>query len=153
MTMYFDLSPALLILMIVAVIVIVIIIIVIILHHKRVQKERERLTIFKMKDSDIEMIPLEEYLVGSANEIDFGNDIPVDAETVHKICIGNNSNRKIKIQFTTKEDCDKYQIRTEPQLISLKKGEACEFEVFIKPLCSCKMQDEIIFIAHQVFLF
>ena len=47
------------------------------------------------------------------------------------------------IQITIKECCDKYEIRTEPQLINLKKGEACEFEIFIKPLCSCKMEDQM----------
>ena len=137
-------------LVLILVIVIVIIIIVIILHHKRVQKERERLTIFKMKESDIEMIELEEYLVGSATEIDFGNDIPVDSETVHKICIGNKSKRKAKIQFTTKEDCEKYTIRTEPALVTLNKGDACEFKVFIKPICTCQLKDEIVLTALDI---
>ena len=66
------------------------------------------------------------------------------------ICIGNSSNKRIKVQFTTREGCEKYEIRTEPQIISLKKDEACEFEVFIKPLCSCKMEDQLMIVCQQI---
>ena len=66
------------------------------------------------------------------------------------ICIGNKRYRRLKVQFTTKEDLNKYPIRTEPQVVSIRKGEACEFEVFIKPLCSCKIDDEIRLIVLNI---
>ena len=33
---------------------------------------------------------------------------------------------------------------------SLRKGEACEFEIFIKPLCSCQLEDEIRLIVLDI---
>ena len=69
--------------------------------------------------------------------------IPVGEETKDLICIGNDNSDMTKIQFTTKEDTDRYEIRTNPQIIILKKHEACEFEIFIKPLCTISLEDTI----------
>ena len=49
----------------------------------------------------------------------------------------------MKVQFTLKEDTDRYEIRTNPQIIILKRHEACEFEIYIKPLCTTSMEDTI----------
>ena len=69
--------------------------------------------------------------------------IPVGEETKDIICIGNNNEDMMKVQFTTKENTDRYEIRTNPQIIILKRHEACEFEVYIKPLCTTSMEDTI----------
>ena len=64
-------------------------------------------------------------------EKEYDKFIPVNEETRDLICIGNSSKNEVKVQITTKEGCDKYQIRTEQQLITINKGEF-EIEVFIK---------------------
>ena len=69
--------------------------------------------------------------------------IPVNEETKDLICIGNDNADMMKIQFTTKEDTDRYEIRTNPQIIILKRYEAYEFEIFIKPLCTTSLEDTI----------
>ena len=69
--------------------------------------------------------------------------IPVGKETKDLICIGNDNADMMKIQFTTKEDTDRYEIRTIPQINILNKYEACEFEIFIKPLCTTSLEDTI----------
>ena len=69
--------------------------------------------------------------------------IPVGEETKDLICVGNDISDMMKIQFTTKEDIDRYEIRTIPQIIILKRFEACEFEIFIKPLCPTSLEDTI----------
>ena len=69
--------------------------------------------------------------------------IPVGEETKEIICIGNDNEDMMKVQFTTKENTDRYEIRTNPQIIILKRHEACEFEVYIKPLCTTSMEDTI----------
>ena len=69
--------------------------------------------------------------------------IPVGEETKDLICIGNNNADMIKIQFTTNEDTDRYEIRTNPQIIIMKRFEACEFEIFIKPVCTTSLEDTI----------
>ncbi|ELP90702.1 hypothetical protein EIN_024410, partial [Entamoeba invadens IP1] len=44
------------------------------------------------------------------------------------------------------EGCDCYEIRTVPSIITLKKGEVCEFEIFIKLLCLCKIDEHFVVI-------
>jgi len=50
---------------------------------------------------------------------------------------------KVKLQFTTQENY-KREIRIEPEVITIEKGKACEFEIFIKPLCTCNIEDNIV---------
>ena len=78
------------------------------------------------------------------------NEIPVNEETKDLICIGNKSKNRLKVQITSKEGCEKYEIRTEPKIISLKPGEACEFNVFITPFCTCHFEDEIKLIVLDI---
>ncbi|KAL7711807.1 Protein serine/threonine kinase [Entamoeba marina] len=76
-------------------------------------------------------------------------EIPVNEETRDLLCVGNTSKHTIKVQFSVKE-CDKYEIRTNPQIIALKKGKACEFEISIKPLCTCSINEQIMLIASNL---
>ena len=104
---------------------------------------------------NIEFEELKDYMVCNKTILKFDDDeklIPVEQESRELICIGSTNKGRVKVQFTLREGCDKYEIRTEPQLISLKKNEACEFEVFIKPLCSCKMEDNIMVVVIKEFV-
>ena len=69
--------------------------------------------------------------------------IDKDEETRELICIGSTNKGRVKVQITSKKGCDKYEIRCEPQIMALKKGEAVEFEVFLYPLCSFVLEEEI----------
>ena len=72
------------------------------------------------------------------------DEIAVNEETKELICIGNNNKNKVKLQFSVKQNNYKYEIRVEPEVITIGKGKACEFEIFIKPLCTCNIEDNII---------
>lgn len=120
---------------------------------KRFKKEREKNTIFNMKYSNVTFIQLAngpvvtnkkmiEFITDSDNE-----EIPVDEETKELICIGNDSRNKIKLQFSSKQNSYKYQLRILPEVVTIEKGKACEFEVFIKPLCTCNIDENIVLIA------
>ncbi|KAL7720822.1 Protein serine/threonine kinase [Entamoeba marina] len=63
----------------------------------------------------------------------------------------NEETRELLFQISTKEGCDKYEIRTNPQLITIPKGKAVEFEIFIKPLCTCKINDQFVIIALDIY--
>ncbi|KAL7720454.1 Tyrosine kinase [Entamoeba marina] len=78
---------------------------------------------------------------------DESEEIGVNEETRDFVCVGNTSKHTIKVQFSVKDGCDKYEIRTNPQLITIPKGKAIEFEIFIKPLCTCKINDQIMLIS------
>ena len=90
---------------------------------------------------------LNETLVANKTSIDFTselNDIEVNKEYYSLITIGNVSKYTQLIQFTTKDKFEKYQIRVEPPVISLKKGYATEFSICIKTFCTIKLKDEIV---------
>ena len=48
----------------------------------------------------------------------------------------------MKIQFLTIENI-KYSISTNPEIVEIEKGEFCEFEIFLTPHCTTKINDEI----------
>ncbi|KAL7711534.1 Serine/threonine kinase [Entamoeba marina] len=104
-----------------------------------------------MSRSNIQFIPTNNKdVVINTDEILFNDEleeIGVNKETRDLICVGNTSNHTIKVQFSVKDGCDKYEIRTNPQLITIPKGKAIEFEIFIKPLCTCKINDQIMLIS------
>ena len=87
------------------------------------------------------------------NEIDFSleeQQIPVGEESCEIVCLGNGSKHRITLQMSVHDGCDKYQIRTNPQIITLEKGEACDFEVYITPLCTTEMNDMIRLITLDI---
>ena len=68
-----------------------------------------------------------------------------DVEKQHEanICIGFEGKGRVKIQFTTRENAEKVEIETEPSLLVLSKGEACEFHIRIKSFCTLNYEDDI----------
>ncbi|ELP91650.1 tyrosine protein kinase, putative [Entamoeba invadens IP1] len=67
--------------------------------------------------------------------------IPVCSETRDLLCLGNKGNETVKIQIVVKTNVFKYQIKVDPLVVILHKGEACEFEIIVVPYCTCKLKD------------
>ena len=63
----------------------------------------------------------------------------------------NIANDTFIVQFSAKQVVkNRYEIRIEPSGIILKNGYACEFEIFIKPLCTCNINNDQIAINYQI---
>ncbi|EDR27922.1 protein serine/threonine kinase, putative [Entamoeba dispar SAW760] len=123
------------------------------LINRKKKKEQEKTTcIFNMKYSNIQFFLCKTIKGIELNKqcIAYDGNIKVNQETKELICVGNASKHLIKIQITLKENNYKFETRTNPQLVSLKSGQACEFEIFIKPLCSCSMKHEIVLLASDL---
>ncbi|ELP87709.1 protein serine/threonine kinase, putative [Entamoeba invadens IP1] len=138
----------------VAVLVVIIISIVIIVFlfvlRKKDNKHAENVCVFKMSRSNIMMTKLDGDILSNKNMISFGDEddkICIETESRELLCVGNSSKSNVKIQITTKDKCDKYKIRTEPQIVTLKSGFACEFEVFITPYCTMDLTDEVMIVS------
>ncbi|ELP84088.1 protein kinase, putative, partial [Entamoeba invadens IP1] len=122
----------------------------------RNKKKMQNVCVFDMNKSNIPFYGINEWLVSNKETIIFAgddnesSDIPVGQETRELLCVGNKSKNQIKIQFSVIKGCESYNIRTEPTLVILKKGEACEFEIFITPLCSCNIEDKIVCIGLDI---
>ncbi|ELP92345.1 protein serine/threonine kinase, putative [Entamoeba invadens IP1] len=125
------------------------------IHQKRIQhKVDKKVCTFNMKRSNIPMFSLCDSLCTNKEILKFDLEnnefIPVDKETRDLICIGNTSKHNMKVQLSVMNGCDYYTIRSEPSLVTLHKGEACEFEIFITPLCSCQINDKVAVIALDI---
>ncbi|EDR25091.1 protein serine/threonine kinase, putative [Entamoeba dispar SAW760] len=144
------------ILLIIIIVIIVLLIYIIkrVLGYRKEEELRKKYCIFDMSRSNIEFHSTDNpdvvinkevihFTIDNQNNNDEKVQIPVNQETRELICIGNKGKNTIKVQFSVKEGCDKYEIRTNPQLMTIPKGKALEFEVFIKPLCSCLVEDII----------
>ncbi|EDR25578.1 protein serine/threonine kinase, putative [Entamoeba dispar SAW760] len=141
------------IIVLIIVITIIIIISLFYIQHKKEKKKMDNICVFEMKRSNIKMEELYDVICSNTNEINFNSDrdkIKVNEESRELVCIGNNGNNRIKVQFTTQDGNEKYNIRTEPKIITLKKGEACEFEIFIIPLCTCTIEDDITIVGLDI---
>ena len=108
---------------------------------------------FTMKNSNIIFNDLGNNLVSDKKMIFFREDegtIPVLKESKQTVCIGNKGRHRLKIQLTTKENSYKYVLITNPQAVTLKPGEACEFEIFLKPLCTITLDENIIILSINI---
>ncbi|ELP86210.1 protein kinase domain containing protein, partial [Entamoeba invadens IP1] len=113
-------------------------------HQKQLEKTT---TSFKMSHSNISFVQLSNGIVVNKTDIIFGcpdDPVKVGADSRELICVGNSSKQHLKIQFSTKENTAKYTIKTEPKVVSLSQGMAVEFEIFVEPKCSCKINDKIV---------
>ncbi|ELP90931.1 hypothetical protein EIN_362040 [Entamoeba invadens IP1] len=102
----------------------IITIIVLFVLKKNTNEHTENIWVFKMSRSNMMMTKLESDIL-SKNEISFGNEsdkIQIESENRELLCVGNSSKGNMKIQITTKDKCDKYKIRTEPKIVTLKSG-------------------------------
>ena len=121
-------------------------------NSKRIMRNVKDYKIFKMDKSSIDMHKVNELIVVNkysllvVDQNDSHGYLPVEQETVDFLTIGSLYKGNIFIEITTKEICEKYTIRTEPSIISLKNGEAFEFKIFITPLCTTTIKNDEIMI-------
>ncbi|ELP85473.1 protein serine/threonine kinase, putative [Entamoeba invadens IP1] len=119
-----------------------------VIEHKRRKKAQKETCLFEMSKSNIKFIKTtNKNVVVNTNKITFESadcgDLKVGEELRELICIGNNSKNTIKVQFSSKGDNYKYSFRSEPKVVSIPKGKACEFEVFLLVNCSTQIEDTI----------
>ncbi|ELP94680.1 protein serine/threonine kinase, putative [Entamoeba invadens IP1] len=121
---------------------------------KLVYRNRQKSTycIFKMKYSNVNFVnSSDKRVLLSKNELFRDNDnlFKVNFEYKDVLCVGNNTKRPLKTQITTKSNSTKYSIRANPSVVTLKRGEACEFEIFMTIMCTCTITDCIFIIANS----
>ncbi|EDR25791.1 protein serine/threonine kinase, putative [Entamoeba dispar SAW760] len=85
---------------------------------------------------------------GCKGEID--KEYGLNKEIRELICIGNEKKEKKKIQISSKEENEKYSIRTNPNIITIEGGYACEFEIFITIKCTTKIKEQIMIISKTL---
>ncbi|ELP85704.1 protein serine/threonine kinase, putative [Entamoeba invadens IP1] len=145
--------PIVSVFIIVLIIVGIIIITIIVLQKRKETKKMENICVFEMSRSNIAMSVLDGNILTNKKSLTFDDTcevIPVEKESRELLCVGNKGKGILKVQMTTRGGCDKYSIRTEPQLVTLKKGMACEFEVFVTPHCSLKLHDEMMIVTMNI---
>lgn len=98
-------------------------------------------TLFNMKYSNI-YFRENDHIKYSFDTLDYGNNVKVDKISKHLLCIGNKNNKNIKVQMTFIKN-NKYELEIKPEVVIIKKNYACEFSVYLKPLCSCVINDKI----------
>ncbi|ELP86125.1 protein serine/threonine kinase, putative [Entamoeba invadens IP1] len=123
-------------------------------QHKKAQIEASKVCVFNMKKSNVVFKTITNKICSNKSVLEFfgetENDIDVNVESRELFCVGNKGDNSLKIQFTVKQNCDQYTIRTEPRLVTLKKNCACEFEMFITPNFSSQIEDEIACVCLDV---
>ncbi|ELP95367.1 protein serine/threonine kinase, putative [Entamoeba invadens IP1] len=147
---WFIIVIIIVILLFISIVLILIFFIVNFLVRKKYSEmDNNTICVFKMSRSNISFpYTISSNLISNKNTLfKSENDLKIGTETKDLICIGNKSKNAMKVQFTSKSNSEKYEFRVTPEISMLKNGEACEFEVFIKPLCTCEISDKIAIIS------
>ncbi|ELP87063.1 tyrosine protein kinase, putative [Entamoeba invadens IP1] len=115
------------------------------------QKEIEQTTtLFKMSCSNITFIPIGDDVIVNKTEVSFGEEIDVNSQQRELLCVGNTSKHNMKIQITTKSaTIEKYEFDSNPKIIVLPSGEACEFEILLTLKCTTKFNENIILVSNS----
>lgn len=135
----------------VLVVVVCIVVTQAILRKRRREEQRMTTCIFKMDRSNVSFVSTRQKgVVVNKREIVFDQEaIPVGVESKELLCVGNKGKRDMKVQFIGKEGNETFTIRTNPTVITLEKGDACEFEINVTPLCSTKIDDKALLVVKQ----
>ncbi|ELP83873.1 serine/threonine protein kinase, putative [Entamoeba invadens IP1] len=110
-------------------------------------------TIFHMKNSNVRFTTIRGGLCCNLSEIDFNSEIeeiPVDKEIRQLLCVGNSKERAVKIQFTLKEQNEKFRLRMNPEIVTLKRGYACEVEILLLIRCTLKIKSEVLIVSKNL---
>ena len=145
--------PIVVIIIIIGSLIVILVFTLKLIEAKRDYQPLTDVTILKMSKSDIKFHKLNKIIVANKKILDIENEygqIPVNEETRMFIVIGNKSSNRQKIQIIPKDKNSRYEINIKPEMVSLKKGEACEFEITIKPLCMKELEDELMIIAVDI---
>ncbi|ELP86040.1 protein serine/threonine kinase, putative, partial [Entamoeba invadens IP1] len=124
-----------------------------ILKKLHIHKIEKTTTLFAMNKSNINFVPLQGGVCVSSNVIDLNSDIEqieVNKETRQVLCVGNTNKNTTKLQFTISSNITKFTIRVDPEVVTIKSGYACEFSVYVKPLCSCKINSTIQLVSKNL---
>ncbi|ELP92420.1 protein serine/threonine kinase, putative [Entamoeba invadens IP1] len=122
------------------------------LNKIEMKKLDGELTKFEMVHSNIIFKKLKDGICTNLEEINFNlneDDLEIGEESRQLICVGNEKSTT-KIQFSMKSDIEKFTLRVSPPVITLKKGEACEFEVFLTPNFTCKIDNKMLIISKSL---
>ncbi|ELP91482.1 protein serine/threonine kinase, putative [Entamoeba invadens IP1] len=141
------------IIMFVILIISIIVVTKIILNKIHTHKIEKTTTLFDMNKSNINFVRVQGDLSISSNLIDLNSDIEqieVNKETRQVLCVGNTNKTATKIQFTLSSNVNKFAIRVDPEVVTLKSGFACEFSVYVNPLCSCKINSTIQLVSKNL---
>ncbi|ELP88620.1 hypothetical protein EIN_366820 [Entamoeba invadens IP1] len=120
------------------------------LHTHKIVKTT---TLFAMNISNINFVSFQSGVCVSSTVIDLNSDteqIEVNKETSQVLCVGNTNKNSTKKQFTISSNITKFTIRVDPEVVTLKYDFACEFSVFVTPLCSCNIDNNIQLISKNL---
>ena len=106
--------------------------------------------VFPMARSNVSFVPTKvKGVMTSTRCVVFDGAIPVDAESRALLCVGNTGKKRVRVQVVGKDDSEMGAVRVAPGSIILERGMACEFEVFITPLCSCTVDDHVAVVVRE----
>ncbi|ELP86126.1 protein serine/threonine kinase, putative [Entamoeba invadens IP1] len=130
-----------------------------ILEHRRREALRRKICLFDIKNSNVQFVKTSSNgVLVNMKEITFENpdstnpnrEIKVGQESRQLLCVGNSTKNTLKIQFSSKASDFKYSFRTEPKIVSIPKGKACEFEVYLTPNCSTEIHDKVLLLSSNL---
>ena len=98
--------------------------------------------VFPMNRSNVRFVGVGDGVCVNTRSVVFDGSIPVGAESRALLCVGNAGKGKVKVQFVAStEHSEKVTYRAEPAVVTLERGMACEFSVFVTPHCTCTVKD------------
>ena len=86
----------------------------------------------------------------SSKKVNFGTELPIDEQHREVVSIANTSKSTMKFQITHQKDNYKYKVDVKPDMVILRNGEGCEFEIFVTFFCTTHMNEKIIIVSKNI---
>ncbi|ELP88535.1 serine/threonine protein kinase HT1, putative [Entamoeba invadens IP1] len=105
-----------------------------------------------MLKSNIKFVSLGDGIEVNTTHVVFNEGEEVDISTKQRelLCVGNSTKHNMKIQITAKDtDTHKFVFTSNQHLMVLRKGEACEFKLFVEVLCTTKVESDFMLVANS----
>ncbi|ELP87074.1 protein serine/threonine kinase, putative [Entamoeba invadens IP1] len=124
-----------------------------IIKQREIIEIEKKTTLFNMKKSNVIFTSLQGGVCVNKTKILFDDDyeeIQVCKESKELLCVGNMTSKTLKIQLSSKNNEESYHLRTEPNIVVIKKGFACEFSIYLTPNYSSNITSTIVIISKNL---
>ena len=117
----------------------------VIVGQKRRKQQEQR--VFRIAHSNVPMLRSKYGLLVSAESVFFEERLSTQQKSREFFCVGNADQHHVKVQFVLKQDNDMFAMSTDPQVVVPKPGNACEFQVFVRSVLSCFINESAVVVS------
>ncbi|ELP90569.1 protein serine/threonine kinase, putative [Entamoeba invadens IP1] len=149
----FFISSLIFVIILVVALVIIVLSVQYFVERSAMKSLEAKVTTFNMERSNVKFVSLHGGVCVNTKVVDFNTDIEeigVCEETRQLLCVGNLSERAMKVQMSVNACDEQFSLRITPSVVTIHKGCASEFELFLTPNYTTKINTTIALVTKSI---